>query len=212
MHPEPQDLAHVHLPGHIDIFWDTFKPSLAPFAAENPLHFAPQALFNWAYQFRDSLIILECSNVFVEITRPCGAATKCVHFRPSQAIEVVELHRGQWRAQLDQLGRRRIEFSTLVIRADNEHAHIALVCLQDCGPVQIIHKIPMHVYVIELIAPNSIKNDVGGGMSREAHESNPPLTLQIASSVGASVFAESPVQMLAMVDTMQRQQIHVIQF
>src|SRR5947207_15296814 len=96
--------------------------------------------------------MIERLDVFVEITRPRRAATERMHFRSREAIEVVELHRRQRRAQVHQLFRRGVQFSALVIRADDEVPEVPLTGGLDCRPVQVIDVIPMDVDDIELTA------------------------------------------------------------
>ena len=95
-----------------------------------------------------------------------------MHFRPGEAIEVIENHRRERRAKIHEFLRRFIKFSALVIRADDEDAHVALAGRLNGGPVQVIDEIPMDVDVIELIAVDGIQDDVGGGVSGETEETN----------------------------------------
>ena len=70
----------------------------------------------------------------------------------------------QRRAHLDEFLWRLVKFSTLVVRADDEHPHVVLARGQDGGPVQVIDEIPMQVDVIEFARVDGIKDDIRIGV------------------------------------------------
>jgi len=39
--PQAQDFQHIHLAGHIHVWWQTFRPAIAPFGAQHFLHLFP---------------------------------------------------------------------------------------------------------------------------------------------------------------------------
>ena len=87
--------------------------------------------------------MLQRSNVLVEISRLGRAATERMYLRSVQAVQRVELHRRERPAKFGELRRRRVQFATLVVGADDEHAHIASGSRIDARPVQVIDKVPM---------------------------------------------------------------------
>jgi len=58
-----------------------------------------------------------------------------MHLRAAKAVEAVELHRRQRRAQVRQFFGRLVEFAALVIRADDKHAHVTRVRSFNGAPV-----------------------------------------------------------------------------
>src|SRR5258707_514090 len=108
----------VRLPGHFSVLRQTLKPARAPVGPEHALHLLAQPFFDRRDQLRDAFVILQRPDMVIEIARSADAATQRVDLWPRKAIQRVELHWAQRRAELDQLFRRLIEFAALVVRAN----------------------------------------------------------------------------------------------
>ena len=113
-----------------------------------------------------------------------------MHLRSVQAVERIELHRRKWPAQVDQLGRRRVKFSTLVVRADDEHAHVPLGSGLDTRPIQVVDKVPVQVDVLECVALDRRLDNVCRGMRREADVLRPALIDQPVDRLDTTALAE----------------------
>ena len=209
--PQAQDFENVDLAGHIHVLRQPFGPALAPFRAEHPLHLQAQPPLNGFDYLGDPVVVFERAHMLVEIPGPGHAATKRVHLRSRQAIQVVKLHRCQRRAQFHQFLRRLVELATFVVGADDEYAHVPRLGGFDRRPVQVVHEIPMQVHVVELPAVDGVEDNVGGGMSGEADEAGAAFLLELARGGQAAAFAERELEELAVIDAVQRQQVHVIQ-
>ena len=155
--------------------------------------------------------MIEGADMFVKIPRPGRPATQGMHLRPRQAIKVVELHRGQRRAQIHHFRRRLVKLTSFVVRADDEHAHVVPTRRDNGRPIQGIDEVPMQIDVIKLPALHRIKNDIGGGVSRKADETDTPLLLQAAGGGDAAVLLKRPPEQFAVVNAVQREQIDVIE-
>ena len=85
--------------------------------------------------------------------------------------------------------RRFVELAAFVVRADDEHAHVARAGRLDRRPVQVVDEIPVQVDVIELAAVDRLEDDVGGGVGGEAEEADAALLLELARRGHAAVLA-----------------------
>ncbi len=159
----------------------------------------------------DVVVIFQRLDVFVEIRRPRRAATQRVHFRPREAVKVVEHHRRQRRAQVDQLLRRLVKFAALVVRADDEHAHVALARRHDGRPVEVVDEIPVEVDVIEFVRGDGVQDDVRGRVGGKADEPDAAFALEFARGGEAAVLSQREIEQLPVVDAVQREQINVVE-
>ena len=104
------------------------KPPRAPILAEDAAQFFAQARFDGRNYLRNAIVILvDGRDVLVKVTRPRRAAAQGVDLRAGKAVEGVELHGRQRLAELDELRRRIVELTALVVGADDEHAHVEAV-------------------------------------------------------------------------------------
>jgi len=109
-------------------------------------------------------------NVLVKIARFAGAAAQSVDFPAREAVQVIELHRRQRRAKPDHFFRWLIQFAALVVRADDEHAHIAFRRRLHRVPGERIDEIPVQVHVIELARLDRADDHPRHGVRREPDE------------------------------------------
>ena len=149
-----------------------------------------------------------CSSKSVGTSR---AATQGVNLWPAQAVKVIELHGRQRPAKLHHFGWWIIKFTALVVGADDENPHVALVCGLDAGPIEIIHEIPMEVHVIELLAGNRLVDDIGRGVGGEAEEANTTFALELPRGRHTTVLLQRPSKQFALVDAVQCEQIDVVE-
>ena len=133
-----------------------------------------------------------------------------MHLWAGQAVEVVELHGCQRCAQCAHLGQLKVEFSALVIRADDKDPHVALGRLRHADAVEVVHEVPVQVDVIELIAADGLGDHIRRGVGAKAHVTNPSLALKLATNLHAAALAKRLVQVLAVVDAVNGQQVHVV--
>ncbi len=86
-----------------------------------------------------------------------------------------------------------------------------LVRRLDRRPVQFVYEIPVKIHVIEFAARDGFENHIGRRMRGKSDEPHAPFALQLPCGGQCAVFLQGPVQELAVVDSMQRQQVHVLQ-
>ena len=177
----------------------------APVGSQHAIHLVAQALLDGAHGFVYSVIVLEGAEMFVEISRAAGAATECVNLGATQAVEVIELHRRERRAQLHKLVRRFIQLPALVIRADDENPHIAGACGLNRRPVQVVDEVPVDVEVIEIAVVNCFQDNICGGMGGESDEPDATLFLELARRGETTVRSEGVLDQLAVIYAVQRQ-------
>src|SRR5262245_65062042 len=115
--------------------------------------------------------------MFVEILWPACATTERMNLRARQTVQIVELHRCQWCAELFQFAWRLVQFSTFIIGADDEYAHVVFPRCFDCRPVEVIHEIPVNIDVVESSTVHSFKNDVGRRVRGKSDKANAALFL-----------------------------------
>src|SRR5437868_2732023 len=148
--------------------------------------------------------------MFVKIRRSGGAQTEGVHLWTREAIKIVEDHGAEWRAEIDQLGRRIVKLPSFIIGADDKNAHVELVRGFNGRPIQIVHKVPMHVHVIESAALNGLKNEVRGGMGRKTDKPSAPFSPEFARGLQTAVGLESIMQVFPIIDAMKGEQIDIV--
>ena len=209
--PEPQDFRDVDVAGHLHIIRQSFKPARAPVRAKRFFHLRAPALFNRGDRLRNLVVKLQRRDVLVKIRRLGHAAAQGVHLRPVQAIKVVELHRRERGGERLDLFAGLLQFAALVVRADDEHAHVQFVRGGHGGPVQVVDEIPVQVDVIEFAAVHRLQNDVCGGVRGKADEPAAALPLQLPRRLQAAARLQRPVEQLAVVDAVQREQVHMVQ-
>src|SRR5207245_10204745 len=105
--------------------------------------------------------------------------------------------------------RRGVQFSALVIRADDENAHVAPVRRGDGGPVQVVDEIPVNVQVIEFTAVHHLEDDVRGRVRGETDVADETIQLQPARGGQTAVLLQRPFQELPVIDAVQGEQVHV---
>ena len=208
--PDAQDLHQVHLARHGHEFRKPGPPAAAPLSPEHAFHFLTQTAVDGLHRLSRLLVMFETGDVLIEIRRFGRTQRQGMHFRTGQAVEVVELHGRQRRTQRTHLGQLEVEFSALVIRADDEDSHVALGRLGHADAVEVVHEVPVQVDVIELIAADGLGNHIRRGVGAKAHVTNPSLALELPADLHAAALAKRLVQVLAVVDAVNGQQVHVV--
>src|SRR4051794_9511421 len=69
----------------------------------------------------------------------------------------------------------------------------------------------MEIHIIELPGLNRFQNDVCRGVRRESEKPNPPFPLQLPRGRHTAILLQRPLQELAMIDPVQRQQINMVE-
>jgi len=149
--------------------------------------------------------------MLVKIGRLGDAATERVNFPAGKAIEVVELHRRQWPAQLGQLRHGLLQFAAFVVWADDEHSHVVPGRVRDARPVERVDKVPVEVDVVELAGIDGGTDDAHRAVGAETDEPATAFFLELPGHVEAAAFADGPIQRFGVVDAVQTEQVHVIQ-
>ena len=186
-------------------------PAPAPVVAQGPPHFSAKAGFDGRNDLWNAVIKFKRANMLVEISGLGGSTAQGMHLSSGEAVEVVELHGGERRAKSGQFGGRRVELSALVIRADDEEAHVLAARGLDRRPVQVVDEVPVEIYVVELAGVDGFEDEIGRGVGGEPDETAPALLLELARGIEASALFDGPIEQLPVVDPMERQQIDVIQ-
>lgn len=104
-----------------------------------------------------------------------------------------------------------VEFAALVVGADDEDAHVEARGGFDGGPVEVVDEIPVDVEVGELAGVDGVEDDVGGGVGAEAEVAAAAFALELARGFEAAAFAQRPVEVLAIVDAVEGEQVHVVE-
>ena len=81
----------------------------------------------------------------------------------------------------------------------------------DGRPVEIVDEIPVDIDVIKFVGGDRVEDDVRRGVGGKAEEADAAFLLQFAGGGHAAVFPDGPIQQLAVVDAVQREQINVVQ-
>ena len=208
--PDAEDFHQIDLARHGHEFRKPGPPAAAPLRPQHAFHFFTQTAVDGLHRLGRLLVVLKAGDVLVEIGRFGRTQRQGMHLRTGQAVEVVELHGRQWLTQRTHLGQLEVEFPALVIRTDDEDSHVALGRLGHADAVEVVHEVPVQVDVIELIAANRLGNHIRRRMGAEAHMTHAPLALELPANLQASAFAERFVEVLAVVDAMDGQQVHVV--
>jgi hypothetical protein len=164
--PEAQDFGDVHFARNFHIIGQTGGVIGAPILADHAVYFGFQTGDNRRNYFVHPVVPLQGANVLIEITGTRGAEAESVNLGPAEAIEVVEDHWAQRRAEIDQLLRRAIELPAFVVGADDENAHVELGGGFNGGPVEVIDEIPVDVEVVESSGLDRFEDDVRSGVGQ----------------------------------------------
>ena len=209
--PEAEDFAHVDFAGHVPVVRQALEPPAAPVVAQHAEHLGAQPGLDGGDGFRRAVVVREAGDVVVEVGGFRRAATEGVDLRAGEAVEGVELHGRERGAHVHELLRRRVEFPALVVGADDEDAHVEARGGFDGGPVEVVDEIPVDVEVGELAGVDGVEDDVGGGVGAEADVAAAALALELARGFEAAAFAEGPVEVLAVVDAVEGEEVHVVE-
>src|ERR1044071_1422998 len=185
--PYAQDFQNIALPGHLEVLRHPLEPPGTPIRSQFAFHLASEPSGNRVNRLRDSLVVIERADVFFKIIRFTGAATERVDLLASQAVEVVELHRREWRAKSLELAWRLVQLPAPIVGADDENSHVAGACSFDCRPVQVVHEIPMYIEIIEITAFNGFQYQVGGGMGGKTDEPYAAIFLKLSGGSKTAV-------------------------
>ena len=204
---EPEQGRQVDAPGRVlpggQALVPAGKPGLPQGLDAGPL----QALQHRWQDLRSLGQQVNRLQVQVEIAGLRRANTDRVHPRPAQAEQVVDDDRMQGGAELQQALGGVVQVAALVGGADQEHAHVVAVGSGNRRSVVLADQVPVQVDEIETVAGNRLQDQGQGGMGGKAHRTDPPLVLPAPGHLQAATGAQGLVQVLGLVDAMDRQQV-----
>lgn len=91
-HPEAQDLLHIDLAGNMIEFRHSLGPAVQPILSHHASDLGADARFDRRHDFRNTVVVVERGDVFVEIAGTGRADAERMHLRARQTVEIVELH------------------------------------------------------------------------------------------------------------------------
>jgi len=104
-----------------------------------------------------------------------------------------------------------VEFSALVVGADDEDAHVASGRGLDGRPVEIVDEIPVEVDVVELACLNRPQDSPPRAVRGETDKARPPLALQLTRGVERAALGKCPLEDPGVVDAVEREHVDVIE-
>jgi len=122
--PETQNFPDVDFAGDLVEFRDALGPVGDPVFAVVVDEGVVEALFNGGDEPVGLGKVLKGFDMGVEVARPGGPEAECMDFWSKQAEKVIECHRSEGLAELDEFFWWRVELAAFVIGADDEDSDV----------------------------------------------------------------------------------------
>ena len=174
---QAQDPRDVDAAGGLVPFGQADVPGGRPFDAEDALHLFVKAALDGLDEFGGLVEFVDGFHVDIEILGSGDAATQRMDLGAGEAEQAVEHHGVQRGGEPLELGAGLEQQAAFFVRADDVDAHVALVGLEDGGPVALEDIEPVEVDGLEGVGLDGLDDDVVGSVCGEAEVADAALAL-----------------------------------